>query len=267
MENICHFIPFHKDYHSLQTLHFVLETKAQSFQPLKAESLYKVHYVCSGSGILHTLGKEQPLKKGDLFFTFAGAPFSIESKADFSYLYISFLGARGNQLLDMLNISMSRFYFENLQEIEPFWRQGLTAHPEMLSLISESILLYTFSFLGKRLLAAPQKSKDESSAAIKIKKYIDDNFTDPALSIAKIAESLSYNTKYISSIFKKTFSIGIAEYINTIRIQHACTLIRQGFTGINDLAFCCGYKDPQYFSKVFKQKHHLSPKEYIKAGM
>ncbi len=264
MENICHFIPFHKDYHSLQTIHFVLETKAQPFQPLKAESLYKVHYVCAGSGILHTLGKEQPLKKGDLFFTFAGSPFSIESKEDFSYLYISFLGARGNQLLELLGISRNHYHFENNQELEPFWRQGLTAHPEMTPLITESILLYTFSYLGKRLLAAPQKSKDESSTAKRIKKYIDDHFTDPALSITKIAETLSYNTKYISSVFKKAFGIGIAEYLNTIRIQHACTLIKQGFTGINDIAFCCGYKDPQYFSKVFKKKQAQSPRDYIK---
>ena len=57
--------------------------------------------------------------------------------------------------------------------------------------------------------------------------------------------------------------IGIVEYINTIRIQNACSMIQNGYTSINDIAFCCGYKDSQYFSKVFKSKLNTSPKKYI----
>lgn len=263
-QNICHFIPVQRNYYSLQTVHFVLETKEQPFQPLKTESLYKVHYVRSGGGILHTLGREQPLKKGDLFFTFPGNPFSIESNKDFSYLYISFLGARGNQLLEMAGISKKQFYFENSEELEPFWINGLTAHPEMVPLISESILLYTFSHLGSKNLAAPKRQREENPAAMQIKKYIDDSFNDPALSLERIADALSYHPKYISTVFKKAFGVGFADYLNTIRIQHACTLIKQGFTAINDIAFCCGYEDPQYFSKVFKKKQLQSPRDYIK---
>ena len=57
--------------------------------------------------------------------------------------------------------------------------------------------------------------------------------------------------------------MGIAKYLNTIRIQQACMLMEQGVTSIRDLALSCGFKDPLYFSKVFKGKMKVSPKSYI----
>lgn len=58
--------------------------------------------------------------------------------------------------------------------------------------------------------------------------------------------------------------VGISEYVATLRIQQACTLLDQGFTSVKDIAFLCGYNDPLYFSKVFKAKTGVSPREYQK---
>ena len=58
--------------------------------------------------------------------------------------------------------------------------------------------------------------------------------------------------------------IGIIEYINTIRIQTACTMMEQNFTSVSDIANKCGYADPQYFSRIFKQRVGVSPLAYIK---
>ena len=55
------------------------------------------------------------------------------------------------------------------------------------------------------------------------------------------------------------------KYINTIRIQYACSLPEQGITSVKDISTMCGYSDSLYFSKVFKRKMGLSPKEYIEA--
>ena len=104
-ENICHFISFHKDAQSIHTINFVLETKAQPYDRLKSESVYKMYYVCTGQGYLHTPGKITPLSQGDIFFTFPAAPFAIQSVENFTYMYISFVGLRGNRIMESLNIS------------------------------------------------------------------------------------------------------------------------------------------------------------------
>jgi two-component system response regulator YesN len=76
---------------------------------------------------------------------------------------------------------------------------------------------------------------------------------------------LGYNPKYISQLFKKKMSVGVNEYLNTVRVQSACTMIEQGTTSVSDIANKCGYADPQYFSRIFKQKMSVSPLAYIKA--
>lgn len=263
-QNICHFIPFHKDHHSIHTTNFVLETKQQQYERLKSESIYKMYYVCSGQGKIHTTGKITPLTQGDLFFTFPSASFAIESIENFTYMYISFVGYRGNELMETLKIGPNNFIFHNTDEVYDFWERGLSANPKVIDLISESILLYTFAFLGNRLLPENNNTKQQHSVEL-IKKYIDDHFSEHDFSLENISHDLSYNKKYISYIFKKQIGTGIIEYLNTIRIQNACTMIEQGFTSITDIADRCGYSDAQYFSKIFKSKMGVAPTQHIKA--
>ncbi len=263
MENICHFIPYHKDYHSIHTINFVLENKQMPLAPLKSEAVYRIHYVVNGTGFLHVLGKIVPLSEGNIFFTFPSMPFCIESGENFSFMYISFVGSRGNMIMEKLGVSPQNFVFPECNEVYDFWKNGIDTSSEVMDLISESVLLYTFSFLGKKLLRRSPDDKKESSFTLTVKKYIDDHFTESGLSLDRISIETRYNPKYISSAFKKHFGVGITEYLNTIRIQHSCTLIQQGVTSIKNISSLCGYSDPHYFAVVFKKKLSMSPSEYI----
>lgn len=261
-ENICHFIPFHKDTHSIHTINFVFETNPQEYNHLKSESVYKIYYVCSGQGYIHTTGKITPLIQGDIFFTFPTSSFAIESKEDFTYMYISFVGLRGNMIMERLSISSNNFLFHQANEVQDFWEKGILSSSKVTELISESVLLYTFAFLENRLLTDSDNSKRPHSVDL-IKKHLDDHFTDHNFSLEDMSQQLSYNKKYISYVFKKHYGIGIIEYLNTVRIQNACTMIEQGFTSVNDIADRCGYSDAQYFSKIFKTKMGIAPSLYI----
>ena len=261
-QNICHFIPFRKDIHSIQTINFVLQTKQQPCTRLKTESTYKMYYVCSGKGYIHTAGKRTPLSQGDLFFTFPATPFAIESKENFHYMYISFVGYRGNELMETLHINSQQFVFHNANEVSDFWEKGLHANETVMDLMSESILLYTFAFLRERLLPEGYNLKQNHSVEL-IKKYIDEHFSEHNFSLENISQELSYNPKYISHIFKKQIGTGIVDYLNMIRIQNACTMLEQGFTSISDIADRCGYSDAQYFSKVFKSRMGYAPTQHI----
>jgi len=261
--NICRFVPYHKDYHSVHTINFVYEQEEKKFEGLFEHSVYTMHYVCKGTGILHKKNSEQKLMAGDIFFRFPGEISAIESVENFEYMYISFLGSRGNMILDKLNITKNNCIFHNYEEIEDFWKKGISKNTEFSDLISESVLLYTFSVMGEKILQHDKKSKKANNTVLTIKRYIDDNFSDSDLSTDKISKVLSYNKKYISTAFKNEMNVGIVDYINTIRIQVACTLPEQGITSVKDIATLCGYTDSLYFSKVFKKKMSISPKKYI----
>ena len=265
-ENICHFIPYRNDDHSIHTIHFVLETQKQVYRSLKTESVYKIYYVSKGQGLLHTTGEIAALSEGDIFFSFPAFPFAIESGDDLEYMYISFLGSRGNMIMEKLNIGPHHFIFHGFDHLSEFWRASIQCTGIFSDLISESVLLYTFSQLGVRLSLQTNETNEAPGAGLLIKKYIDDHYSDTAFSVAAISRELQYNPKYVSAVFKKTFGVGIIEYLTTIRIQQACTMIEQGFTSVSDIGFRCGFSDPQYFSKVFKKRMGLAPEHYRKAN-
>lgn len=263
MENICRFIPSPSSNDSINIINFVLETKPQVYTGLKSLSAYRMHLVVQGKALLHTPSQTRPLQKGDLFFVMPAVPYAIESAEGFQYLYISYLGTRANAVMDMLKVNSRNYLFHGFEALLDMWQQGLTVDPSVSGLRSESILLYTFSVLGGSLLCVEDKTGRSEETALQIKKYVDDNFSDPELSLEKISQELSYNPKYISTIFKSKFKMGFSEYLNTVRFQHAYVLIEQGFTSVKSIAALCGYKDPMYFSKVFRARIGRSPRSYI----
>ncbi|MCI9141025.1 MAG: AraC family transcriptional regulator [Lachnospiraceae bacterium] len=261
--NICRFIPQYNDYETIHTINFVLETQRQEYESLKSNSVYRMHYVKEGEGILHTPGSSRRLRRGDLFFVLPAVPFAIESVENFQYLYISYIGTRANRIMEQLKISGQNCIFSGFEEVEAFWMESLQSNTALFDLRTESVLLYTFSVMGIRFFAEDHKEKKTAATAETIKKYIDDNFSDTDLSLEKVGEVLCYNKKYVSMVFKKKYKIGIAEYLNVVRIQHACTLIEQKFTSVRDVAQLCGFKDPLYFSRVFRSRMGRSPREHM----
>jgi len=116
-QNVCRFVPREINDHSIHTVHFVLETKEQVYTGLRLKALYTVYFVTQGEGKLHTKGEVRTVKQGDVFFSFPAEPFAIESVSDFRYMYISFLGARGNRILDKLGISPKTPAMEDCGEL------------------------------------------------------------------------------------------------------------------------------------------------------
>ena len=263
--NICRFIPVNPTSDHIYILNFVLETDPSNMEKIKTLASYRLHYVTQGSGVLHCGGASWTVKQGDLFFLLPAVPFTFEAEADFEYMYISYMGVRANQIMDVLKINAKNCVFYGYEELEAFWKNGLTYAEGMIDLISESVLLYSLAEVGKRTLCCREEEKNKATAPIilRVKKYIDDNFSDPEICLERINGEFSYNKKYISTAFKQHMKTGMVDYLNTVRIQHACALMEQGYTSIQDISALCGFTDPMYFSRVFKQKMGDSPKKHM----
>jgi AraC-like DNA-binding protein len=261
--NICRFVPREINDHSIHTVHFVLETEEQLYTGLRIKSLYTVYLVTGGTGRLHTQGEVLSLKQGDVFFTFPAVPFAIESVSDFQYMYISFLGARGNRIMEKLGICAKSPLYPDCRELTAIWTQGLRSPAQLSDIASEAVLLHTLAYLGGKLSNFPENDQGRTDLISVIQKYVDEHFSDPDFSLERLGNDLKYNKKYLSTVFKRHVGVGIVDYLHTVRIQHACTMLKQGFTSVSDVALRCGYPDAQYFSKVFKRRMNLSPREYM----
>lgn len=171
--NICRFLPKNEKNSDINILNFVHETKKQEFNSLRCEAVYKMHLAIKGCCKLHILGKSFDIETGDMFFTFPGMSYAIESLADFEYMYISFLGIRTNEIMDKLNISKNNFLFKDMSELFDIWQDSIIDNKSLLHLRCEGILLYSLSMLGEKEAATADKTNNTITF---IKKYIDENF-------------------------------------------------------------------------------------------
>ena len=262
-QNVCRYVPREMSEHSIHTVNFVLETEQQVYTGLHLKALYTIYLVIAGQGKLHTRGEVRELHAGDLFFSFPAEPFAIESEDSFQYMYISFLGARGNQLMEKLEISPRACFFSSCGEMIPVWLQGIQSPSDLSDIASEAVLLLTFAFLGRRLEKFAVRDSQGINLVSAIQKYVDEHFSETEFTLDRLGKELKYNKKYLSTVFKKHVGVGIVEYLHSVRVQHACTMLHQGFSSVSDVAFRCGYSDAQYFSKVFKIRMGVSPREYM----
>lgn len=261
-QTICKFVQSLNGNGDISTINFVHETKTQNGE-IKHPPVYAVNLVTSGSATFFTCNKEYHLNKGDLFFMFPGSEYSIKSIENFSYSYVSFLGKRTQKIMDSLNINRQNPVLNGYLSLDEFWYNALlTSTENTLDLICESVLLYTFASIKKKI-APPKEVKSKSIEIINaVKLYIDERFTNHELSLELISKAFSYNPKYLSNLFSNVQGEGIKEYVVKKRIAYAEQLFSQGFTSVKDISFMCGFNDQLYFSKVFKKTTGISPKEY-----
>ena len=259
--NICQFVPSRNTELDLQPLHFVLETH-QLGENNTILSVYRVYFVIEGEGIYKTIYNEHKVKKGSVFFCFPGKTFSLIPSAGFKYSYISYIGLRASALTDKFKLNQKNCVFDNVTELLSIWKNALPVSQSVTDLRMEAVLYYTYSVIGS--IVANEPAPDlETNGATEAKKYIDAHFSDPALTLSSVCKALSYSPKYLSSVFTKQYKTNFSKYLNSVRIEHACSLMAKGHTSIKTVAFMCGFNDPLYFSKVFKSLTDCSPREYI----
>ena len=100
------------------------------------------------------------------------------------------------------------------------------------------------------------------NAAEKAKKFIDYNYADAMIGLYLISEKLGVSNTYLSTTFKDEYGIGIIQYINTLRIEHAKRLIMTTDMLIKDIAITVGFSSDVSFIRVFKQYENTTPGKF-----
>ena len=262
--NICTFVSTKKHDSSLNVINFVYEKEADFKKEFIIPSTYSLALVTHGKGILHTSAGDFALQSGDLFFILPAKAYYIENEDCLQYIYISFIGNRADALIKRLNVVYTDPVFHHFDFLkENFENTFELLNDNNTDLFCESLLLYSMGFISRSNKEIYHAEKVNNM--LLAKQYIDANFTDRNLNLKSISERYSYSPKYFSGAFKKMVKINFSEYLIIKRLSFAAKLIESGITNVNELAELCGYKDPLYFSKSFKGKYGVSPKNWSKA--
>ncbi len=94
-----------------------------------------------------------------------------------------------------------------------------------------------------------------------VKAFIDNNL-DKELTREALAEQVYLNQDYLARIFKKEIGESIVNYITGKRIAVAREYLEKTNESVNSVAIKVGYDNFSYFTKLFKERVGMTPKEY-----
>ncbi len=102
----------------------------------------------------------------------------------------------------------------------------------------------------------------------KVRTYIKDNMNNSDANIDDMAAAAATSRSTLNRRLNSIIGITAAQLLIDARLRHAVNLItieRNNGNQINvtDIAYKCGYTDPKYFSRCFKQKYGAAPSEYL----
>jgi AraC-like DNA-binding protein len=84
------------------------------------------------------------------------------------------------------------------------------------------------------------------------------------IDVEMISNHVDYSSTRFNALFKENTSYPPMEYYNQLKIQRACTYLQFSNLEIKEIAFRLGFYDQFHFSKSFKERMEMSPKEFRK---
>lgn len=92
--------------------------------------------------------------------------------------------------------------------------------------------------------------------------YLDEHYTEDALSLNRVARQVNVSPNYLSAVFSQEMGCTLTEYITGKRMEKARELLRNTDMRSGEIAFAAGYRDPHYFSFIFKKTQGCTPRDY-----
>ncbi|MCC8044121.1 MAG: response regulator [Clostridiales bacterium] len=195
-----------------------------------------------------------------------GSPEEVENFAD---EYISGIHeAAASRLFCqylMLNVRFTAIaYLESLgYEQKDFIDDFPAAQLTGRNLDEEELREYVRTILSCVFELKEKESKSQNKAVIRqALEYIDHNFTNESISLKEVAGQVHVSANYFSAVFSQEMRQTFVEYLTQKRMEYAKELLRGPGLRSAEVAVKVGYKDPHYFSFVFRKTQGCTPRDY-----
>jgi len=259
-------IPF---YENGSNLFRVFSSQNMTFPP-HLHTHIEILYVLDGEMEVTIASNKKTLKKGDFSIAF---PNSIHS-------YYTDKDAANYSILTLLPVEMSGDYMNTLLKqypTNPFISAKMLHKdiPYSMSSLMEfhnstvdtNVVTAYFQLILSRVMPLmelkPNRDRQPPSQTAKIITYLTENFTEP-VSLEQLATHFGLSKYSISRIFSEKLHTSLSQYINTLRINYAKTLLQRTNEDILSISFTCGYENSRTFNREFLKICGCSPRDYRK---
>lgn len=141
-------------------------------------------------------------------------------------------------------------YYEEIQAADHAAAAGRTAKAILAEILEEASLV--------RL----DLDHDRTGALIeKVCHHIHEHYMDD-LTLEEMASLINYSTFYFSRVFKQYRETNFVDYLTGVRIEKSKELLADPLLTIKEVSGRVGFKDSNYFTRVFKRAESVTPTEY-----
>ncbi|KES18479.1 hypothetical protein GASC598B02_010610 [Gilliamella apicola SCGC AB-598-B02] len=175
---------------------------------------------------------------------------------------LSLLHWDGTQIIPKGQLNIARrgprigaFIIQAIAELT--WHNQPSEQNQTAYFLIHSLLSSTLDLLNADIETASKTT----SLFEAIRQYIDTHFRED-VTRDFLAKMFYISPNYISHLFQREGKIGLNEYLNQIRLEYAKSLLKNYDLNVKEIAHASGFKDSNYFCRIFRKKTERSPTEY-----
>ena len=127
---------------------------------------------------------------------------------------------------------------------------------EYMKMMLEKIIEIRNAVSGRRYTDIIETAKDQ----------IANYYMTEDISLNSVAAEVGMSPSYFSSIFSREVGKTFVEYLTEIRMDKAKEFLMCSSMKTSEIGYEVGYKDPHYFSYIFKKTQKCTPKEFRTRG-
>ncbi len=161
--------------------------------------------------------------------------------------------------VDLLFHDDDRQILTTFEKAYKAFTKNATGHLQLIRCYAIEIII---SSLQQLLINVPQPPSN--SVISSICDYIDEHYMDQ-ITLTQICREKYFSIPYISKKFKKVCGVSFEQYLQQVRVQHACSLLLETNFTVDTIASYVNYTDTASFRKAFKKFTGKSPSEFRKA--
>ena len=231
---------------------------------------YQILYVANGKTHFWFDGKEEIVNAGHMVLY---KPEEIQKYVYYlednpEVFWIHFTGSDVKNILAYHGISLDEhvFYCGVLPDYKALFRKII----QELQLCRYGYEDYIASLFNDILLLVDRQQHEQKKTTGNVQEqieraaaYFNENY-NTKISIDDYAESLHISTNWFIHNFKQYAGMSPAQYILSLRMVNAQSLLERTTYNIKEISEIVGYENPLYFSRVFKKEIGKSPAQYRK---
>ena len=145
---------------------------------------------------------------------------------------------------------------------KPFNFEVLNAKINNL-LTLNTTLRNTYTKQIKVLAPEIQIESDDEKLLNTIIKYLEENLTNPQLSVEDLSRHVGMSRSSLYSKILELTGKTPVEFIRSLKLDKAAVLLEKSEMNVTQIAYSVGFSTPHYFAKSFKAKFDMLPSEFI----